>query len=96
MECECLRNCFVDNQYYQIGKLYVIPESMKEPSPKNFRLGEQEQVQENVQMVEAFAVKPTEASREPNPGEYFCNKCQSNHRKNSKLGKRHLKHIKNK
>ncbi len=36
--------------------------------------------------------KPTlDATLEPKPGEYRCLRCNSNHRENSKIGKKHLK-----
>lgn len=34
---------------------------------------------------------PTETPRELKPGEYLCSKCNTPHRKNSNIGKKHLK-----
>ena len=97
MEYRCLRNCFVDNQYYQKGVIYELSDDVPKYE-KNFAPiidavpVVNEEPQGNTEKVEAFAPESFEIPREPKPSEYFCPKCQTIHRKNSKLGKRHLKH----
>ena len=100
-----LRDCFTAEQrFYAKGDVVDLPDEMFKYE-KNFRLLEKEpvKVEEGTTLKEIGERKPIrrgapvetitpQPSTEAKPGEYFCTKCNGFHRKNSKVGKRHLKY----
>ncbi len=84
MNYVCLRNCVVNDVLWKEGKVYNLPEAM-DKHEKNFRLMRH---QDDVATPE-----DKQSARELEDNEYACSKCHSVHKKTSKIGKRHLKHI---
>ena len=85
MQYLCLRDCYVNDRFWQKGEAYELPDEM-EKSEKNFKLVEPQPITEPV------TTETPEKPRELKPGQYFCSKCQAIHRETSNLGKRHLKY----
>ncbi len=84
MEYKCLRNCFVDVRLWKEGRVYELPEAMEKDS-KNFALMRHQELEPTPE--------DKQSARELRKNEYACAKCHKVHKKTSKIGKRHLKHI---
>jgi hypothetical protein len=79
-----LRNCVVDDRLFKEGRVYDLPDAMYK-NEKNFSLMRHQDMQPTPE--------DKQAARELGENMYACAKCHKVHKKTSRLGKRHLKHI---
>jgi len=84
MKYVCLRNCVVNDLLWKEGRIYDLPDAM-DKHPKNFKCMRHQD--------EVVTPEDKQTARELGENKYACSKCHKVHKKSSKIGKRHLKHI---